>query len=398
MPGCPRKLEINGEIMNLKQAAEKYGRVCYSTIRCRVSAIQKYSIIDALTRPLDCTYVRLEGVVDRIKWWMSCGVAYDVNCYRDWYFEQSVRHNRYKPGEQVSDYLTIIRKVEINRRTFWLCQCKCGNKTTVITGSLASGATVSCGCRRLEYIFTGDNSKTHGLSKHPFYGNYRNILKRCSDPTSRDFPSYGGRGITVCEEWSNEESGLQTFLNWVDSQDNYADNLTIERINVNGNYCPENCCLIPLKEQVYNRRDSYFVWLNGEKMHIYKAAQVLSPEIGGPLVKSRLISRGWSVADAFKWPKGAVWVPLERVKRNLNGFIARHLKSGNLNLIEGLVPASERWLTDDEVRDVLYRYKTLRESSKSLALEFGVNQKTITNIANGFTRRRATEHMLNARV
>lgn len=143
----------------------------------------------------------------------------------------------------------------------WECQCDCGNTTYVTTNNLL-GKTTSCGCF-LKSI-AGQQTIKHGYRKTRLYRIYNGMKQRCNNPNHIQYKDYGGRGIAVCDEW-NKSDGLKSFAEWA-YENGYEENLTIERKDVNGNYCPENCCWVPLSEQPKNTRRNVFVEYGGEKM------------------------------------------------------------------------------------------------------------------------------------
>ena len=136
----------------------------------------------------------------------------------------------------------------------WLCQCDCGNKTLVRTPMLNSGRTKSCGCLKFE-----SRNSTHGLGKTRLYSLWSKMKDRCFRKNNPAYKWYGGRGITICKEWIED---FINFYNW--AMDNgYNDDLSIDRIDVNGNYEPSNCRWIPLKEQALNTRTTKFLTYKG---------------------------------------------------------------------------------------------------------------------------------------
>lgn len=130
----------------------------------------------------------------------------------------------------------------------WLCECDCGNKTTAPTQHLKSGNTKSCGCLNSE-LASKRFTKT-GESNHRLYRIWRNMKRRCYDNTFKAYKNYGGKGVLICDDWLKS---FENFYKWAISN-GYKDNLTIDRINVNGNYDPNNCQWITRSE---NTRKSW---------------------------------------------------------------------------------------------------------------------------------------------
>lgn len=194
-----------------------------------------------------------------------------------------------------------------NKKRTWICRCDCGNikKNPVVGYDLKSGKVQSCGCLYTESN-KGRNEK-HGKSGIRLHRIWLSMRQRCGYSSGDCFKNYGGRGITVCEEWKNN---FQAFYDWA-MANGYKDNLTLDRKDTNGNYCPENCRWATMKAQQNNRRNNRIVEYCGEKYTLSELAQKLNIR---PATLAWRIAHGWSEEEIGLLPN--------LNNRNIRGNIA----------------------------------------------------------------------------
>lgn len=148
--------------------------------------------------------------------------------------------------------LLVLNKTELRRngKILWECQCDCGNTCLVRSCHLISGHTKSCGCYSSEK--TTQMNTTHNGTHSRFYSIWSSMKTRCNNPNSKAFDYYGGRGITVCPEW---QYSFESFRNWA-IMNGYSDKLTLDRINGDKGYAPENCRWATWHQQRMNQNRS----------------------------------------------------------------------------------------------------------------------------------------------
>ena len=189
----------------------------------------------------------------------------------------------------------------------WKCLCDCGNYTIVRAGNLKNGSVKTCGCGR----HATPHNKTHGKSKTKEYRKWVSMKRRCEDKSDPHYSNYGNRGIKVCEEWSNS---FESFYAWVMMTRKSSD-LTLERIDVNGDYCPENCTWVDKKAQANNRTSNRIYTHNGETKNLTQWCEDLGLKYG--TIHSRIYRNGWSFEDAITIPT------------QINGYDIRKWKERN---------------------------------------------------------------------
>lgn len=197
--------------------------------------------------------------------------------------------------------LTVIKRAEDYispkgiHKTMWVCECSCKDKNIIITSGnrLKRGETTSCGCYAKESSIA-KNTK-HGDTNTRLYNIWSEMKKRCYNENAPKYKNYGGRRITVCEEWLDD---FVNFKKWA-MENGYSDHLTIDRINNNGNYEPSNCRWATIEEQNNNRRSNKMITFSGETHNLKYWCETLSLPYSP--IELRL-ARGWSVEDAFTIP------------------------------------------------------------------------------------------------
>lgn len=185
--------------------------------------------------------------------------------------------------------LSLYGRTTGRKRLVWLCQCDCGNISKVHGSNLQSGISSSCGCYKRER--DSEANRTHGMSKTIEYTIWRSMHSRCYNKNSSSHKNYGGRGITVCPSWHN----FLTFFQ--DMGKRPSQHHTIERIDNNGIYSPENCQWLLRSQQNNNTRRTIYISHNGVTQKLFDWAR--EHEINPARIRQRL-RYGYSFADSIK--------------------------------------------------------------------------------------------------
>lgn len=186
--------------------------------------------------------------------------------------------------------LTVIERADDytdkngEKHVCWKCKCLCGNECIVRGHSLRNGHTKSCGCAIVEA------ATKHGMHGTRIYNTYKNMLDRCYNKNNDHYMDYGGRGIKVCNAWRGE-NGFINFYNWA-MANGYTDELSIDRINVNGNYEPNNCRWADSKMQANNKRNTIYIEYNGETHTISEWSTITG--IPYATIYDRYVNKQWT--------------------------------------------------------------------------------------------------------
>ena len=184
--------------------------------------------------------------------------------------------------------LLVVAEYVLKKRRYCVCICDCGKKTDVLSFSLKSGHTSSCGCKLEEF-----RNKNKRVYKNPIYIIYKAMMRRCYNFKDKRYKNYGGRGICVCDEWKEDYT---KFMDWA-VKNGYKQGLSIDRINVNGNYEPSNCRWITLKEQSRNKTNNKMIEYNNEVKSLVEWCELF--DLSYNAVHYR-INKGWSIERALK--------------------------------------------------------------------------------------------------
>lgn len=195
--------------------------------------------------------------------------------------------------------LEVVPKARGVKRLYWACRCDCGNMVNVCSSKLSDGHTQSCGCLQKERASLAKT--THGASSSkgciPEYGVWLNMKARCAYKSTHSYKYYGARGISVCERWMKFENFLE------DMGRRPSPSHSIDRLDSNGNYEPDNCKWSDDFEQNNNRSNNRRLTYDGKTMNLFQWAREVG--INPKRIHARLVA-GWSVARALTTPTVAI--------------------------------------------------------------------------------------------
>jgi hypothetical protein len=190
-------------------------------------------------------------------------------------------------GQRYGRLTVVAQAPKQHNTTYWLCECDCGATCAAGGRDLRKGRTKSCGC------YEADRKVTHGLSKAPIYRVWIGMRQRCENPKTIGYKNYGGRGIKVCKRW-------HTFENFVADMGHRPKGYTLDRINNDKGYSPENCRWATRRQQHYNYRGNQVVEFNGQRHPLKEWARILGVDYD--MLRHRIVRAGWPVDLAFNTP------------------------------------------------------------------------------------------------
>ena len=182
--------------------------------------------------------------------------------------------------------------------TYYLCRCECGVERPVNSSALRRGKSISCGCYQREVA--RNRWTIHGLNDHPLRSHYHAMKSRCYDTRNMGYPNYGGRGVKICQEWLDS---YPAFVEWA-LNSGWAEGLTIDRIDVNGDYSPDNCRWITRAEQSHNTRRNKFYTYQGQTKTLTQWSRDL--KIPYERLRGRLRKCGCTFEEAVKMEEAYV--------------------------------------------------------------------------------------------
>lgn len=252
-------------------------------------------------------------------------------------------HNFIDLTNQKFGRLTVLHFFEIKKgTTYWLCRCNCGKEKIVNGSHLRRGNIKSCGCLQRE-VSSKNAKQRQFVPNKRLYGIWKGMKERCYNQESISYYNYGKRGIKVCDEWKNN---FMSFYNWAIAN-GYREDLTIDRINIDKNYEPNNCRWITWKEQCNNKRNNIIIEYNGEKNTV--AYFIKKYNLGEFAIYKRLKS-GWDVKKAIETPikkrisnTGEFGISLLK-NRNKYALYLKNKHIGNFNTLEEAVNKREEIL------------------------------------------------------
>lgn len=195
-------------------------------------------------------------------------------------------------GQTFGHWTVLARAPNQGKQTAYFCKCVCGTIRPVAANNLVNHRSTNCGCVASAHV--AELRTKHGMYGHPAYVAWQHAIGRCGTPTNAAYKNYGGRGIKVCDEWRDSFDAFWKYMGAT-----WQPGLTLDRIDVNGDYAPSNCRWVSRKVQNNNKRYHRYVDTPDGRMNVSQAAKRLG--VDPELIRWRL-AQGWSDKDALMPP------------------------------------------------------------------------------------------------
>lgn len=285
----------------------------------------------------------------------------------------------------------------------YLCTCDCNNNKKVVRkDSLLNMSIQSCGCLQKEKV--KEACTKHGFYKERLYKVWDGMKQRCNNPNSVAYPQYGGRGISVCKEWEEDYVKFREFMlsHGYDPEAPFGE-CTIDRTDNDGDYCPENCRVIPIQEQQNNKSDVFSFILDGRRTTISGAARsrgktrsciqyrlrtgrALEDAVEAPLREARTYEANGEKLTIKEWAekmgvtKNVVEGRLQRHtmqeivdEYNKNGFLKVGDFSPKFHTVDGITRSQKEWGEILNIPDSTLRYKLKKKTMQEIVDEYKKN-------------------------
>jgi hypothetical protein len=235
----------------------------------------------------------------------------------------------------------VIKKSGKGQRIYWYCECDCGGNTVVRSDNLTGGDTKSCGCINANAY--------HHRRGHRLYGIWSGIKHRCSNPNNQSYFKYGGRGIIICEEWQND---FMNFYNWA-MGNGYSDDLSIDRIDVNGNYEPSNCRWATAKVQANNRTNTRYIEIGNEIKPISEWSEISRVDTDTILIRYEKGIRGKDLLNpplVAEYKSGVKYITWNKVNK---GWIVKYKYKNEIHHIGCFKDLDEAIIKQEEFKSTI---------------------------------------------
>lgn len=192
-------------------------------------------------------------------------------------------------GQRFGKLIALSRADSVGSKARWLCRCDCGVELAIVTGSLVSGNTKSCGCYKVEAVV--EKNTTHGMSRTPIYRTWQSMVNRCTNENYAEYHRYGERGITVCDEW------ISSFENFYAHVGDKPKGMTLDRIDNDKGYAPGNVRWASYSDQMNNKSTNNVLTLKDGREVTTKEASIIFG-INYQTLQTR-VHAGWTLRETL---------------------------------------------------------------------------------------------------